>query len=363
VDEKVTDLYRDPDLARDLVRRIVSISRKKIRLMEVCGTHTVSIFRNGIRSLLPDTISLISGPGCPVCVTDQGEIDTFMALAGMAEVTVATFGDLMRVPGSGRSLLDLKAMGRDIRVVYSPLDALDLARKNPDRKVVFLGVGFETTAPIVAGVLSEARRNGIDNFLVYCTHKLVPPALEVISRIPDVQVDGFLLPGHVSAVLGTGVYRPIVEKTRIPAVVAGFEPVDLLQAIGMLVAQIEAGEARLENAYRRVVPEKGNPTARAIMDGTFQVVDTSWRGLGVLPKSGLALKPEFAGFDAGTMLPVSIADPAPPAGCRCGDVLTGKIEPPGCSLFGTACRPSRPMGPCMVSSEGSCSAFYRFGGV
>ncbi len=361
--KELSDSYRDPTLAGQLVRWIAKISRKKIRLMEVCGTHTVSIFRSGIRSLLPDTISLVSGPGCPVCVTDPGDIDAFLALARMEGVTVATFGDLMRVPGSQGSLLELKSEGRDIRVVYSPLDALAVARENPDRKVVFLGVGFETTAPTVAAAVSQALQEGLANFFIYSAHKLVPPALAAISKNPDLRIDGFLLPGHVSVIIGSGAYRPFVETSRCPAVVAGFEPVDLLQAIGMLVSQIEAGEARLENAYKRAVSEKGNQAAQMLLENTFQVTDAPWRGLGVIPKSGLALKPEYAGFDAGKVLPLCVPASESPAGCRCGEVLIGKITPPDCPLFGTACTPVKPVGPCMVSSEGTCAAFHRYGGA
>jgi len=263
---KQLEAYRDAGLSQALVRQIHRISRRPIRLMEVCGTHTVSLFRSGIRSLLPSTISLISGPGCPVCVTDQSDIDAFIALSKIENVTVATFGDLMRVPGANTSLQEVRGRGGNIKVIYSPLDALDFARQNPKRKVVFLGVGFETTAPTVAAALSMAQHEGIDNFFVYSAHKLVPPALDAIMTMPDVHIDGFILPGHVSVIIGAAAYTPFVDRYAKPAVIAGFEPIDLLQAISMLADQIESGRAQLENAYSRAVSETGNQKAQALMD-------------------------------------------------------------------------------------------------
>jgi hydrogenase expression/formation protein HypD len=352
--------YRDPDLSAGLTARIRATSRKAIRLMEVCGTHTVSIFRSGIRSLLPDTVSLISGPGCPVCVTDQGDIDAFIALAGLKDVIITTFGDLMRVPGTRGSLLQERAAGRDIRVVYSPLDALALARETPSKQVVFLGVGFETTAPGIAAAIHLARAESIPNFLVYSAHKCVPPALGALMDLPDISLDGFLLPGHVSVIIGAGAYRAFVDRYRIPAVIAGFEPTDILQAIHLLVAQIESGRAGLENAYPRVVSEAGNPKARKLLAEVFTPVDARWRGLGVIPASGLKLREPYERFDAERAFNLVLPEAPGPTGCACGNILTGRMSPPACPLFGKGCTPEHPIGPCMVSTEGTCAAYFRY---
>lgn len=357
-----THAYRDPGLAGRLADRIRQISRKKIRLMEVCGTHTVSIFRSGIRSLLPETVSLLSGPGCPVCVTDQRDIDAFIGLAGLDEVIITTFGDLMRVPGTQSSLLQERAKGCDIRIVYSPLDALAIARQRPDRRVVFLGVGFETTAPTVAAALSMARSQGMTNFFVYSAHKLVPPALTALMTMPGIQLDGFLLPGHVSVIIGADAYRPFVTRHRIPAVIAGFEPTDILQAIAMLVEQMETGAARLENAYPRVVTEAGNPKARSLLAEVFTIDAAPWRGLGVIARSGLKLRAPYDVFDAEKIFALGLAESVEPAGCACGDILTGRSLPSACPLFGKTCSPAHPVGPCMVSTEGTCAAYYRYDG-
>jgi len=353
--------YRDPGLSARLAARIRAASRRKIRLMEVCGTHTVSIFRSGIRSLLPETVSLISGPGCPVCVTDQRDIDAFVALSGVEDVIIATFGDLMRVPGSRSSLLRERAAGRDIRVVYSPLDALALARETPSRRVVFLGVGFETTAPAIAAAISLARTEGIGNFLVYSAHKCVPPALCALMELPEMALDGFLLPGHVSVIIGAGAYRAFVDRYRIPAVIAGFEPADILQAIHLLVTQIESGRAALENAYPRVVSETGNPKALRLLAEVFKPVDVPWRGLGILPASGLKLRDAYEAWDAEKAFDIDFQETPAPSGCACGDILTGRRLPPACPRFGRGCTPEHPVGPCMVSTEGTCAAYYRYG--
>jgi hydrogenase expression/formation protein HypD len=352
--------YRDPEIAGQLVSLIRQTSRKKIRLMEVCGTHTVSIFRSGIRSLLPETVSLISGPGCPVCVTGQQDIDAFILLSGIKDVIVTTFGDLMRVPGTRSSLLRERAKGSDIRVVYSPLDALAIARENPSQKTVFLGVGFETTAPTIAAALAIARQQKLDNFFVYSAHKLVPPALMALMSLPGICLDGFMLPGHVSVIIGAGAYRPFVAQHQIPAVIAGFEPTDILQAIAMLAAQIESGKACLENAYPRVVSEAGNPKALKLLSEVFETVDASWRGLGVIAGSGLKLQKAYEGFDAEKAFDLNISEPFDPAGCACGDILTGRQNPSACPLFRKACTPEHPIGPCMVSTEGTCAAYYRY---
>jgi hydrogenase expression/formation protein HypD len=357
---KHTQEYRDPAVSRQLVEHIARRSTRAVRLMEVCGTHTMSIFRHGIRSLLPDTIRLLSGPGCPVCVTAQGEIDAFVALAREAQVTIATFGDLMRVPGSHSSLQAEKARGADVRVVYSTLDALSLAKAHPQREVVFLGVGFETTAPTVAAAILTAQKEGVENFSVLAAHKTVPPALMALMQAEDVRVDGFLLPGHVSVIIGMDGYQAFFQRYRVPCVVAGFEPTDLLTAIAMLVDQLQTGTPRLVNGYQRAVTGPGNAAARAVMAQVFAPADARWRGIGVIPQSGLAIRPAFSRFDARKRFDIQI-EPAPePKGCACGEVLTGTKTPPQCALFSKRCTPMTPVGPCMVSSEGTCAAYYRY---
>jgi len=357
---KHSDEYRSPELARKLTARIERISHRPLRLMEVCGTHTVAIFRHGIRKLLPQTVTLISGPGCPVCVTAQREVDSFIAYARIQDVIIATFGDFLRVPGTESSLLKERAAGRDIRVVYSTFDALDIARENPDRQVVFLGVGFETTAPTVAAAILSARQSSLQNFAVAAAHKIVPPALEALTATGDIAIDGFLLPGHVSVIIGIRGYAEFFERHRIPCVVAGFEPVDLLLAIAMLVEQIESGASEVGNAYPRAVSEKGNPKALEVMNMVFEPVDASWRGIGVIPGSGLSIGETFADHDAARRIPVKVPVSREPAGCACGDILKGIKTPPECHLFRQACTPMNPVGPCMVASEGTCAAYYRF---
>ncbi len=357
---KHSEEYRDADLSRQLAEKIRQTSRRPIRLMEVCGTHTVSIFRSGIRSVLPRTLSLLSGPGCPVCVTDQAEIDAFVALSRQPGVTVATFGDLMRVPGSASSLQRERAEGRDIRVVYSTMDALAIARKEPDRQVVFLGVGFETTAPTIAAAITAAAGSKLTNFSVISAHKLVPPALEALMGLDAVRIDGFILPGHVSVIIGLDAYRPFFERHRIPCVVAGFEPADILQAVAMLVAQIEAARPALENAYPRAVSPAGNAKAREVLAEVFEPADACWRGIGRIPASGLNIRPAYAAFDAGRRFGLAFPEAKPPKGCACGEILTGKKIPPECALYKRVCTPIDPVGPCMVSSEGTCAAYYKY---
>jgi hydrogenase expression/formation protein HypD len=357
---KHSEEYRGEAVSRPIAEKIARTSRRPVRLMEVCGTHTVSIFRSGIRSLLPETIRLLSGPGCPVCVTDQAEIDLFIELARRKDVIVATFGDLMRVPGSGSSLQHERAAGCDIRVVYSTVDALALAAGHPDRQVVFLGVGFETTAPTVAAAVVSAARANVRNFSVLCAHKTVPRALEALMTLEDVRIDGFLLPGHVSVIIGVDAYREFHDRHRIPCVVAGFEPADLLQAIASLVEQIETGRPRLENAYPRAVTDAGNRTAQALLAEVFEPVDACWRGIGPIPLSGLRLRPAYREFDAAQRFGLEPGPARPPRGCACGEILTGKKTPPECALYKTVCTPTDPVGPCMVSSEGTCAAYYRY---
>ena len=352
--------FRDPDIARRLAGQIRNTSQKPVRLMEVCGTHTMAIFRSGIRSLLPETICLLSGPGCPVCVTAQGEIDAFLALAREKDVIVTTFGDLMRVPGSGGSLQKERARGKDVRTVYSTFDALEIARSNPDKTVVFLGVGFETTAPTIAASIVMAQQQNIKNYAVYCAHKAVPPALTALLDSDAVRIHGFLLPGHVSVIIGKNAYRPVVDRFHIPSVIAGFEPTDILHAVLLLVRQIESGSARLQNAYRRAVTDQGNVKAQEMMADVFDVTDAVWRGIGVIPGSGFSISDAYADFDAARRFDIEVETVEEPGGCACGDILTGRKTPPECPLFKKRCVPENPVGPCMVSSEGTCAAYYRY---
>ena len=357
---KHAEEYRDPEIARSLIERIARTSRRPIRLMEVCGTHTMSIFRHGIRSVLPETITLLSGPGCPVCVTAQSDIDAFVALSRTPGVIVATFGDLMRVPGTESSLQLERAAGADIRIVYSTFDAVKIAAENPDRKIAFLGVGFETTAPTVAASILAAQVQGRNNFFVLSACKRVPPALEALMHFPGMAVDGFILPGHVSVILGEEGYRTFFDRHRVPCVITGFEPVDILDGIHRLAHQIEAGAPALENAYGRAVTARGNQKARQAMETVFEPAAVAWRGLGTIPDSGLAVRSAFADFDAARHFDLQLPEPIEPKGCACGDILTGVKTPPECPLFQTVCTPMDPVGPCMVSSEGTCAAYYRY---
>lgn len=352
--------YRDSKLSRKIIEQIAAISRQDIRIMEVCGTHTVSIFRNGIRTVLPENVSLISGPGCPVCVTDQREIDTAIALAEQENVIIATFGDLIRVPGTFSSLQREQANGRDIRIVYSTFDAISLARENPEKDVIFLGIGFETTAPTIAASVLAAEKAGLSNYFVYSAHKLMPPALEALMNLGVSRIDGFLLPGHVSVIIGTQAYAGFFEKYRIPCVITGFEPVDILQALFNLTEMINAGLPRLENGYPRAVTEDGNTAATKIMHSVFEPCDASWRGIGRIPGSGLRFRADYASFDAKAHFDPKVTEALPPRGCACGDILTGKLIPPECPLYKTKCTPVNPVGPCMVSSEGTCAAYYKY---
>jgi len=357
---KHVEEYRDPEISMAIVDRIKKASKKKVRLMEVCGTHTMSIFKNGIRGLLPDTISLLSGPGCPVCVTDQKEIDAFIEIARKEDVIVTTFGDLMRVPGTYSSLQKERANGSDIRIVYSTFDALEIARENLDKKVVFLGVGFETTAPTIAATIIEAKRSKIKNFFVFSAHKTVPPALEALMQTKEVKIDGFILPGHVSVIIGTRAYNGLFEKYKIPCVVTGFEPMDILQSVSVLIDQIESGVPELVNEYPRAVAFNGNEKAQKVMEDVFETFDASWRGMGVIPDSGLKIRKRFSPFDAAEMIEFTVPESKDPKGCACGEILTGIKIPPECPLYKKVCTPMNPVGPCMVSSEGTCAAYYRY---
>jgi hydrogenase expression/formation protein HypD len=353
----------EPDLVRRLtaaIRDAAGAIGRPVRLMEVCGTHTMAIFRAGLRSLVPESVRLLSGPGCPVCVTPMGYVDAAVELSQRPGATVATFGDMVRVPGTRSSLERERGRGADVRIVYSPLDALRLAQERPDRKVVFLGIGFETTAPAAAITLREARRQGIRNFLLFSAHKVVPPALRALLASEEVALDGFILPGHVSVVLGAAPYEFIPKEYRRAAVITGFEPLDILQGVLMLLRQVAEGKPRIEIQYSRVVRPEGNLAARRAMAECFEPCDAEWRGLGVLPASGLKLREEFAEHDAVRALSLSPREGREPAGCRCGEVLRGLIEPEDCALFGALCTPAAPVGACMVSSEGTCAAHYNF---
>lgn len=329
--------------------------------MEVCGTHTMALFRTGIRSMLPDNVRLLSGPGCPVCVTPMGVVDAAVDIARREGAALATFGDMVRVPGSRSSLEAAKAEGADVRVVYSPLDALKAAEAEPRRRMVFFAIGFETTSPTVAATVAYARERGVSNFLILPAHKLIPPAMEAVLDTGDVRLDGFLCPGHVSVTTGSAVFEPIARHHRVPCVVTGFEADDILEGVAMLLRQLMEGEAKVEIQYRRWVNREGNRTAQARLDEVFEVADAAWRGLGVIPRSGLDLREDFRGFDALAQLGVAVPPELENPGCSCGDVLRGLIEPPECPLFGSQCTPASPVGPCMVSTEGSCAAFYKYG--
>lgn len=336
---------------------------RRVQIMEVCGTHTVSFFRSGIRSILPANLRLISGPGCPVCVTAQRHIDTAIELAGREGVILATYGDMLRVPGRLGSLEKLRANGACIRVVNSARTALELARAHPDRPVVFLAVGFETTAPATAAVVLQSDRERIENFSVLMCHKLVVPAMLALLQAGDVPLDGFLCPGHVSVIIGSEAYRPVVAQHGQPCVVAGFEPLQLLTGLVHLLRQIESGRAQLENVYPAVVSENGNGTALSLIAHVFAAADAPWRELGVIPKSGLELRPAFRRFDALRRFGVALGDDQDHPSCRCGEVIQGKVEPAECPLFDRGCTPLTPIGPCMVSSEGTCAAWFKYGGT
>lgn len=352
--------FKDPELARGLIETIHRLAPEHATLMEVCGTHTVAIARNGIRDLMPEGLRLASGPGCPVCVTCNRDIDTVIALARIPNVTITTFGDMTRVPGSTSSLLAEQAAGRSVEIVYSPLDALAFAKAHPEREIVFVGVGFETTTPLVAMAIKRAKAMGLSNFTVFAAHKNMPGALELLVGDPTLELDALILPGHVSTIIGAEPYRFLAEKYGIPGVITGFEPVDVLQGIAMLVRQLHEGRAEIEIAYARGVMPEGNPVALAAIDEVFEICTATWRGLGDIPGSGYRIRDEFANFDAVRRFEPDVEPTRDPKGCRCGDVLRARIAPNECPLFRTVCTPENPVGPCMVSSEGSCAAYYRY---
>ena len=352
----------DRDEAKAIVARIDAACAEagEVCIMEVCGTHTVNLFRSGVKSLLPEAVHLISGPGCPVCVTSQGYIDAACELAAREGVTVCTYGDMVRVPGRSGSLERQRARGGSVEVVYSARDALRMARNQPNRQVVFLAVGFETTTPGTAATVLAAEADRIENYSVLCGHKLVIPAMDVLLAAGEVPIDGFLCPGHVSVIIGSGAYRTIAERYHKPCVVAGFEPKGMLQAILHIVRQVAAGTALVENVYGAAVTEAGNAVAREVIDRVFEPADAIWRAIGTLPASGLELRGGYRRFDAVERLGVEIGPDVSPPGCLCGQVIQGKASPAECDLFADACTPIEPVGPCMVSSEGTCAAWYKY---
>jgi hydrogenase expression/formation protein HypD len=353
--------YRDPDLARALVRRILETATRRWTLMEVCGGQTHTIVRQGLDELLEPAVEMIHGPGCPVCVTPLEQIDKALALAARPDVLFTSFGDMLRVPGSECDLHQIRARGGDVRVVYSPLDALELARRHPEREVVFFAVGFETTAPANAMAVWRARELGIANFSILVSHVTVPPAMLAILADPDNRVQGFLAAGHVCAVMGWTEYEPIAAAHRVPIVVTGFEPLDLLEGMWLAIRQLEEGRHEVENQYVRSVRRDGTPPARHLVEQVFELTDRKWRGIGEIPQSGLRLRQEFAAYDAERRFTLGSIQVDEPAACRAGDVLRGRIKPSACAAFGVECTPVTPLGAPMVSTEGACSAYYQCG--
>lgn len=364
---KALQKYRDPVLAKLLLEKVRELASRASRLlgrppllMEVCGTHTEAFSRTGLRDLLRGSLTLRSGPGCPVCVTAQEDIDSIIALSLKAGITLATFGDMMRVPGSSYTLEEGRARGASVIILPSPMDAVTLAERDPKTEVVFFGIGFETTAPVTALSIEHARRRGVKNFSVFSAHKLLPPALRRLLKERDTALDGLLLPGHVSAVTGRGVFDFISQKYRLPAVVTGFEAVDLLDSLYNLLEMLISGKPRVLNGYTRLVREEGNQAAKEMMDHIFEPSAASWRGFGSIDGSGLGVRPAYEVYDAAARFALEAAPPPPVQGCRCGELLRGLIDPPACPLFADACTPQHPAGPCMVSLEGACAAYYRY---
>ncbi len=358
--DAIVERFRDPNAARAVAEAIHARSTRPIRLMEFCGGHTHAILRFGIPDLLPAAVDLRSGPGCPVCVTAAADLDQAIGLAQIPDVILTTFGDMIRVPGSHTSLAQAKAEGADVRVVYSPLDGLQIARQNPDRPVIFLGVGFETTAPMVGSAVLAADDQGLDNFYVFSAHKLTPPATRAILDTGEVALDGIIGPGHVTTIIGTAAWQFLPNRYAIPVAVAGFEPLDLLRAILALVERIETAQPAVDNTYARSVQREGNPAARQAIAQVFEVTAAQWRGFGIVPQSGLTIRETYARFDAARVFPVNVEPAREPPGCRCGDVLRGVLLPTECGLFKRTCTPQNPIGPCMVSAEGACAAYHRY---
>jgi len=373
---KYIDEFRDKDIVKKLIAEITKFADSKVNpaphakawdftgggvnLMEVCGTHTMAIFRSGIKQLLPKNINLISGPGCPVCVTSQADIDQMLALAEMKNVIITTFGDMLKVPGTKSSLEKERADGSDIRTVYSPQDTLEIARQNKNKEVVFLAVGFETTSPAIASVVSDAKEKKIKNFSIYSCHKLIPPAMKALLQAQEIKLDGFICPGHVSTIIGSAAYESICRDYKIPCVISGFEPVDILETVLMLLKQIEQKKAKVEIQYKRAVKAQGNILAQKILHRVFTESDAQWRGLGIIPKSGLKLNKNYQNFEAKEKFALKAIASQEAKNCLCGEVLRGVKNPSQCKLFAKVCNPENPYGPCMVSSEGTCSAWYKY---
>ncbi len=362
---KYVEEFRNPEKALALQKEIAKLSQqidKHLKIMEVCGGHTHAIFKYGIEEILPNNIELIHGPGCPVCVMPKGRIDEAIALCQNPDIIFTTFGDTMRVPGSKISLLQAKAQGADIRMVYSPLDSLKIAKENPHKEIVFFGLGFETTAPSTAFTILQAAAENITNFSMFSNHVLVIPALQALLENPDLQLDGFVGPGHVSMVIGTEPYEFITQKYHKPIVISGFEPLDIFQSIWMLLKQIVENRCQVENQYNRLVETRGNQNALTAMNQVFTVREKfAWRGLGEIPNSGLKIRPEYAQFDAEVKFNLPNLTVPDHKACKCGDILKGVLKPWECKVFGTACTPENPIGACMVSSEGACAAYYKYG--
>ena len=356
---KYIDEYRKKELILTLAEKLKQISKKEIVLMEVCGGHTMAIHRFGLTSLLPPTIRLISGPGCPVCVSSQQFIDTAMAYSKIPGVIITTYGDLIRVPGSSTSLEKERANGSDVRIVYSVLESLEIAKENPEKRIVFLGIGFETTAPLTAAAILQAQKEEIPNFFVLSAHKIMPPVMKALVA-EGVKIDGFIAPGHVSAITGTAIYNDLVTKCGLGVVISGFEPVDMMQSVLMLTEQIESGKPAVEVQYQRVVQREGNLVAQNILEVVFEFRDDTWRGLGMIPKSGLGIRESLSAFDAERQFSVEVPESTEPKGCICGQILRGLKTPVDCPLFAKKCTPSDPVGACMVSGEGTCATYFKY---
>lgn len=358
------DEFRDRRVVLGLaerIRRMTAGRSEPMTFMEICGTHTMAIYQYGIRRLLPREVRLISGPGCPVCVTPNGYMDKAVAYSRLPGTIIATFGDMVRVPGSSSSLMEERAKGADVRIVYSPLDAVALAARNPDKRVVFLGVGFETTAPTIAGSILAAHARGVENYFVLAAHKTIPIPMQVLSADPELRIDGYICPAHVSAIIGANAYRFLASEQHVPCVVTGFEPNDVMQGVEMLVRQVVEGRSEVEIEYSRIVKWEGNRKAQEVLAEVFTPFDAQWRGIGVIPGSGLEINAKYAAFDAEKVIPADVEELREHKGCMCGEILKGKVTPFECPLFAGACTPEAPVGACMVSSEGTCAAAYKYG--
>ncbi len=358
---KHLDEYRDSSLTTPLVEELKKTVTKPLRVMEVCGSHTMAIFRNGLRSILPEGMELVSGPGCPVCVTSASHMDAFIAMADRPGVRVTIFGDLFRVPGTHTSLARASSLGAKVDIVYSPMDALELAIQNPEELVVFLGVGFETTTPGIAATILVAKTRNVKNFVVFSTQKTMPAPMQALLSDPNLKIDGLLCPGHVSSIIGAGAWLPMAQKYNLACVVAGFETADLLKSLILLARQIASNDIKVENAYPRAVAWEGNLRAQKMVEEIFEPADMDWRGLGRIPMSGLKIREKYSDFDAESRLNITLPKAEEPKGCMCGNILKGMNNPTECPLFNTRCTPANPIGPCMVSSEGTCAAYHKYG--